>query len=170
ASRYRVAEMIWRVVTVLLVLLAAAPAFAHVRSESFSIWRIDAKGHVQAIFRASARDATALQNLNPRETAPLTILFARHLTTHVFVQRDGVDCKALGPAQTIASDPTQVAAELVFDCGGAASGNYSLDLHLFFEVLAQHVHFARVTTPQATADFVATPANGRLTVAVAAAQ
>jgi HupE/UreJ protein len=158
------------VLAALLALLVAMPAYAHVRSESFSVWRIDAHGRVHATFRASARDATALQNLNPRETVPLTVLFARHLTTHVFVQRDGVDCKPLGPAQAIASDPTQVAAELEFDCGGAAVNAYSLDLHLFFEVLAQHVHFARVTTPLSSADFVATPANGRLTIAAAAAQ
>jgi hypothetical protein len=148
-----------------MFLFAALPALAHVRSESFSVWRIDDKGHVQATFRASSRDATALQNLNPRETVPLTVLFARHLTTHVFVQRDGIDCKPLGPAKAIASDPTQVAAELAFDCGGAAARDYSLDLHLFFEVLAQHVHFARVTTPHSSADFVATPDNGRLTIA-----
>ncbi len=158
------------------LLLAVAAAFlatqaqAHVRSESFSIWRIDERGHVHATFRASARDATALQNLNPRETVPLTVLFARHLTTHVFVQRDGIDCKPEHAAQAIASDPTQVAAELSFDCGGPAVHTYSLDLHLFFEVLAQHVHFARVVTPQSSADFVATPANGRLSVTVNAAQ
>ncbi|MBI1211846.1 MAG: hypothetical protein GC190_10320 [Alphaproteobacteria bacterium] len=154
-----------RVLLCLLVLFAALPAQAHVRSESFSVWRIDDKGHVRATFRASSRDATALQNLNPRETVPLTVLFARHLTTHVFVQKDGVDCKPVGPALAIASDPTQVAAELSFDCGGAATREYSLDLRLFFEVLAQHVHFARVTTPHASADFVATPDNGRLTIA-----
>src|SRR5690349_240949 len=154
----------------LALLFVAWPAEAHVRSESFSVWRIDDKGHVQATFRASARDATALQNLNPRETVPLTVLFARHLTTHVFVQRDGIDCKPLGPAQAIASDPTQVAAELTFDCGGAATREYSLDLHLFFEVLSQHVHFARVTTPLSSVDFVATPDNGRLTVAALSAQ
>src|SRR4029079_11321288 len=102
-------------------------------------------------------DGTGPENLHPRGTVPVTMLFARHLTTHVFVQRDGVDCKALGPAQVIASDATQVAAELDFDCGGAAASTYSLDLHLFFEVLAQHVHFARVTTPLSSADFVATP-------------
>jgi len=156
--------------------LAAAVAFlathaqAHVRSQSFSVWRIDERGHVQAIFRASARDATALQNLNPHETVPLTVLFARHLTTHVFVQRDGIDCRPEQAAQVIASDPAQVAAELSFDCGGPAVRDYALDLHLFFEVLAQHVHFARVVTPQASADFVATPANGRLSVAVSAKQ
>jgi hypothetical protein len=162
--------MIWRALAVVLAVLLATDASAHVRSESFSVWRIDAKGHVHATFRASARDATALQNLNPRETVPLTVLFARHLTTHIFVQRDGVDCRPERAAQAIASDPTQVAAELSFDCGGPATKEYALDLHLFFEVLAQHVHFARVVTPQANVDFVATPANGRLLVAVGAVQ
>ena len=159
-----------RLLVCMFLLFATLPADAHVRSESFSVWRIDDKGHVTATFRASARDATALQNLNPRETVPLTVQFARHLTTHVFVQRDGIDCKPVGPAQAIASDPTQVAAELSFDCGGAAAREYSLDLRLFFEVLAQHVHFARVTTPHSTADFVATPENGRLTIAALTSQ
>jgi len=154
----------------LLLVLSVVPAFAHVRSESFSVWRIDEKGRVHVTFRASARDATALQNLNPRETVPPAVLFARHLTTHVFVQRDGRDCAALGPAREVASDPSQVAAEIDFDCGGPAAGAYRLDLHLFFEVLAQHVHFARVITPQSSADFVATPVNGRLTVAAAKVQ
>src|SRR6185436_19859948 len=72
--------------------------------------------------------------------------------------------------RVVASDPSQVAAELSFDCGAAAAEAYGLDLRLFFEVLAQHVHFARVITPLASADFVATPSNGRLIVAAAKAQ
>jgi hypothetical protein len=151
-------------------LLLAAPAQAHVRSESFSVWRIDEEGRVHAVFRGSARDVTALQNLNPHETVPLTELFARHLTSHVFVQRDGLDCRAVGPARAIVSDLTQVAAELTFDCGGPAVQSYTLDLQIFFRVLAQHVHFSRVTTPTTSADFVATPAKGRLTIAARNAQ
>lgn len=124
----------------LLLLLLAAPAAAHTRSESFSNWRIDGAS-LTGRFQVDTVRATQLI-ANPAEAAALDKVLARHLGETVSATQGDASCPARKP-QPLAADAGRLRVELRFDCAAAiAERPVMLRIAAFREVSPDHIHYA----------------------------
>ena len=126
------------------VALAALPAAAHQRSQSFSTWRVEGT-HVRATWSVLALEATRLASPTGA-LADLGPLVARHLAARVALRRGGAECE-LEATRPLRARSGHLRLELDYRC--PEQGELVAENEAFFEEAPSHVHFARVAVPGA---------------------
>lgn len=128
----------------LLVVLVAvcwliAPASAHTRSQSHSLWIVNGDT-IDARVEADAVDVTRLYALGG--DAPLEDAFARAVDDAFSVGANGQPCVRAAPSQARLGDG-RIRAEIAFNCpaGALASGRVVIESQLFLQVAPSHLHF-----------------------------
>lgn len=116
-------------ISLALGLLAPAAA-AHVRSESFSTWRLHGE-ELSVVFSVSAREATRL------ETS-----LADHLGQTLGARAGGQPCAAISEPTPLLAREGHLRVELRWRCG--ADRPLTLEVSSFLAPVPSHVHFARV--------------------------
>ena len=144
-----------------LLLLAATPAAAHTRSESFSSWRY-ADREASGVFQVDARRATQLVR-GPDEAADLPAVLATRLAQGVMLSQGGQLCAAQ-PPRALTAATGQLRAEIAFACPRPLETDVAeLSVRVFEDVSQAHVHYARVERPEGPHEAVLT-AGSRLQV------
>jgi hypothetical protein len=125
-----------------LALLAAGPAPAHTRSQSYSTWLPD-EGGARVHVRVSQLDLSRL-DLAYRSTGGPDDPVGRYLAANLLLRAGGTPCRLpLPPAPREAPEGWVVYAWRV-DCG---EGARELESALFRTVAPSHLHFARWVAP-----------------------
>jgi hypothetical protein len=121
-----------------LILVLAAPALAHTRSESHSDWQINGT-HVEATI---AVPDTTLKMLKPQENWQRVDQLARYLNGKVGVTAEGKACANPGGARALAATAQFQRVQFAFDCPSAK--NIKLGFTGFFEIVPSHTNFAQI--------------------------
>ena len=129
------------------VLFAAAPASAHTKSETHSVWRVVANS-VHVTF--SVPDIEAKRLANPDGSPPSDARLAGYLAARLSVLNDKTPCPRAGPVQATSAAPGFRRFELTFRCPSAK--DMKLHSDAFFDLVPSHVTFAQVVT--SNGDFV----------------
>lgn len=140
-----------RLLLALLVLLIAAPAQAHTRSQSFSTWTV-ADDTVAGVFQVDAYRATQLSE-TPQD---LAALLKRELEATVAVTQAGAACTRTS-VQPIRAPRGEMRVEIAFKCAKPfAEVPGELKIGAFFGVSISHVHYIRVTSKDGVREGVLT--------------
>ena len=123
-----------------LCLLSAAPAFAHTKSETHTVWQIIGST-VHLTFTLPVVEANRLA---VNGVPPSNALVSDYLTAHLAVSSRSGSCAATRPARAVAATEQFRRFEMSFQCPGAQD----LRLHssAFFERVPSHVTFAQIET------------------------
>ena len=130
-----------------VALLLAAPASAHTKSETHSVWRVVANS-VHVTF--SVPDIEAKRLAGPDGTPPSDTRLGAYLAARLSVLNDKTPCPRAGTVQPAAAAPGFRRFELTFRCPSAK--DMKLHSDAFFDLVPSHVTFAQVVT--ANGDFV----------------
>jgi len=130
-----------------LILFAAAPAFAHTKSETHSVWRV-VGSTVHVTF--SVPDIEARRLPNPDGSPPSDSRLGGYLAARLSVLNDKTPCPRVGPVQATTAAPGFRRFELTFRCPTAK--DMKLHSDAFFDLVPSHVTFAQVVT--SNGDFV----------------
>lgn len=140
-----------RLLLALLVLLVAAPAEAHTRSQSFSTWTVS--GDTAAgVFQVDAYRATQLSE-TPQD---LAVLLKRELEATVALSQGGTAC-TLTALTPIRAPRGEMRVEIAFKCAKPfADAPGELKIGAFFGVSISHSHYIRVTSKEGVREGVLT--------------
>jgi len=126
-------------------LLFSGVAHAHTPSESFSRWHY--AGHTLSMqFTVNAREVSRIPTASYEDTPQQRL--ANYLVQHIAVGDGESACTASAGPKALATRPGYVRVEMVWRC---ASPPKSLSIHAFFDLAAEHVHFASMDSLQAMA-------------------
>jgi hypothetical protein len=131
----------------LLALLTAQPAFAHTKSETHSVWRIEGPV-VHVTF--SVPDIEAKRLAGPDGAMPSDARLGGYLASHVWTMNADKPCARIGAVQAEAAAPGFRRFEFSYRCPTAK--DMKLHSDAFFDLVPSHVTFAQVVT--ANGDFV----------------
>ena len=131
----------------LALILFAAPAFAHTKSETHSVWRVVGQT-VHVTF--SVPDIEAKRLAGPDGADPSDTRLGAYLAARLSVLNDKTPCPRAGPVQATAAAPGFRRFELTFRCPSAIAMKLHSDA--FFDLVPSHVTFAQVIT--SNGDFV----------------
>ena len=134
-------------VLTLLLILFAAPAYAHTKSETHSVWRVVANS-VHVTF--SVPDIEAKRLAGPDGSPPSDTRLGAYLAARLSVLNDKTACPRAGAVQPAAAAPGFRRFELTFRC--PSPKEMKLHSDAFFDLVPSHVTFAQVVT--ANGDFV----------------
>jgi hypothetical protein len=142
----------------LLMLLGLAQnAVAHQSSESFSRWHYSGDT-LTVLFTISEREASRLQPATSGESLPA--LLASHLAGQILVQDDprlgNSSCAIVRPFQALRSRPGFIQSEAAWQCRQIPG---TLVIHAFFDLAAEHSHFASFETADVFAQRLLTTQN-----------
>ena len=135
------------VLAALALLLFAAPAFAHTKSETHSVWRVIGQT-VHVTF--SVPDIEARRLAGPDGAPPSDTRLGAYLAARLSVLNDKTPCPRAGPVQPTSAAPGFRRFELTFRCPSAT--DMKLHSDAFFDLVPSHVTFAQVVT--SNGDFV----------------
>jgi hypothetical protein len=109
---------------------------AHVRSESFSRWQYGGQT-LSLRFTVSAREASRI----PRAADGMGLekVLADYLDAHIEVQAGPSGCTRAQAPRPLASRPGYVQIEAIWHCADPPA---ALAVHAFFDLAAEHSHFA----------------------------
>ena len=130
-----------------LGLLCACPFFlgvahAHTPSESFSRWHY--AGHTLSMqFTVNAREVSRIPTTGNEDTPQQRL--ANYLVQHISAGDRESACTAYSPPTALANRPGYVRVEMVWHCANAPR---SLSIQAFFDLAAEHVHFASMDLNQ----------------------
>ncbi len=130
----------------LLFCLGFAPAYADVKSQSFSSWDID-NNQVKLQFWVPAQEVTRLPPLEGA-SGSLEDILIRHMLSRVAVTWGATLCEIVdGPTALSGDNEGYLRIEALFRCPPVENGpkTYKLENQTFFEVAPSHIHFAKVT-------------------------
>jgi hypothetical protein len=140
-----------RIFVALLMLLLAAPAHAHTRSQSFSTWTISGDT-VAGVFQVDAYRATQLSE-TPQD---LAMLLKRELEATVALTQAGAACTRTS-VQPVRAPRGEMRVEIAFKCAEPfAEAPGELTIGAFFGVSVSHVHYIRVTSKEGVREGVLT--------------
>jgi HupE / UreJ protein len=132
--RGRPRPLIW----VLAAMLCCAPAGAHTRSQSHSVWEI--KGtDVDLVMTIPAMEANRLSD---DQSAPSDDRLRTYLTERVYPLADGKLCPLVPPVQTLSAAAGFRKYDLTFKC--ASANNLQIHSGAFFDLVSSHTNFAQV--------------------------
>lgn len=120
-------------------LLAASPAFAHTRSESYSHWHLSGN-QVTGTITIPLREVMLLYQFADADTPPREVTYA-HLADTITVASGGQDCR-LEDGNILQAASGFVRIELQFDCGDGVPD--TVRFGAMFDVAPAHVHYARL--------------------------
>jgi hypothetical protein len=127
----------------LLTLMAGgfgAPAEAHVRSESNSLWEING-AHVDLVMTLPVVEA---QRLGDGRGPPSDQAVETYLTARVYPSADGARCKLLPPVVALSATPGYRKFDFTFLC--ASPRKLQITSQAFFDIVPSHVNFAQIQT------------------------
>jgi hypothetical protein len=141
--------------------IAAAPAQAHTRSQSFSTWTIG-ENTLEGVYQIDAYRVTQLSE-TPQD---LSRLLREHLEKTVTLIQDGKPCTK-APLHPASAPRGDMRIEIAFVCPeGFAKKTATLTIGALFDVSLSHVHYVRTT--DASGRFAeAILAKGRTTIEIA---
>jgi HupE / UreJ protein len=140
-----------RLLLALLVLLLAAPALAHTRSQSFSTWTVG-EDTVAGVYQVDAYRATQLSE-TPQD---LAALLKRELEATVSLRQAGAACTRIS-VQPIRAPRGEMRVEIAFKCAKPfAEVPGELTMGAFFAVSISHTHYIRVTSKEGVREGVLT--------------
>lgn len=140
-----------RLLLALLVLLLAAPAQAHTRSQSFSTWTVG-EDTVVGVYQVDAYRATQLSD-TPQDLAALV---KRELEATVSLRQAGVACSRTS-VQPLRAPRGEMRVEIAFKCAKPfAEVPGELMMGAFFAVSISHTHYIRVTSKEGVREGVLT--------------
>lgn len=150
----------------ILTLLASAvlvpPAMAHNRSESFSNWHIDGN-IVSGTITFPEREATRIPH-DGEEAATRVRRTLEYLSTHVGLARGTDECSSGKGPRALPSSGGFMRIEFTFACP-AGDAPMVLSFHGFFDLIATHMHMARVRDGEnVAAEFIFTQAAQTLSI------
>jgi hypothetical protein len=120
-------------------------AHAHTASESFSRWSYT--GNTLSMqFTVNAREVSRIPATDKEDTPQQRL--ANYLVQQVTAGGGESACTPSAEPKALASRPAYVQVEMVWHC---ASPPRSLGIHAFFDLAAEHVHFASMDSPRLTA-------------------
>jgi hypothetical protein len=114
---------------------------AHTRSESFSRWQY-AGQTLSLRFTVAAREATRIPQR--ADAIPLETALADYLDSHVIVEARESGCTRPQAPRALASQPDYLQIEAIWHC---AEPPIALREHAFFDLAAEHTHFASYEFP-----------------------
>lgn len=118
--------------------LSAAPAAAHTRSESHSVWEI--KGaDVDLVMTIPVIEA---DRLSSDRTAPSDEAVKAYLTERVYPLSTGRRCELVPPVQTLSAVAGFRKYDFTFKC--ATANDLQVHSGAFFDLVASHTNFAQV--------------------------
>jgi hypothetical protein len=115
---------------------------AHTRSESFSRWQY-AEQTLSMRFTVSAREVTRIPR-SQRTQAPQDAL-VNYLDSHIVVRAPEPGCKLAGALKPLAAQAGFLQIEAIWHC---AQPPTALGIHAFFDLAAEHTHFASFESQQ----------------------
>lgn len=128
-----------------LLIVMAAPAQAHTRSESHALWEINGKD-VDLIATIPVIEA---QRLHPDGTVSNKAL-TDYLAKNVYPIADGKNCALVPPVETLSAAPSYRKYDFTFRCG--TSGQMQIRWGAFFDLVPSHVDYAQIRD-MASGDF-----------------
>jgi hypothetical protein len=130
----------------LAALLIAAPAAAHTRSQSHSVWEING-GDVDVVMTVPNIEADRLATDN----APVTDETVKaYLAERLYPVSGGKRCALVPPIETLSSLTGYRKYDFTFKC--ATPDDLQIHFSAFFDLVASHTNFAQVQNA-ATGDF-----------------
>jgi hypothetical protein len=121
-----------------LLVLAAVPAQAHIRSESHALWEINGKD-VDLIATIPVIEA---QRLQPAGPLPANKELTDYLSRSVYPIADGKRCDLMPPVETLSAAPSYRKYDFTFRC--ATSGQMQVRWGAFFDLVPSHINFAQI--------------------------
>ena len=115
---------------------------AHTRSESFSRWQY-ADQTLSLRFTVSAREATRIPRLQ-RAQSPQDAL-VNYLDSHIVIRAPEPGCKLAGALKPLTAQAGFLQIEAIWHCAGPPT---ALGIHVFFDLAAEHTHFASFESQQ----------------------
>lgn len=116
----------------------AAPAWAHVRSESHSVWEVRGDG-VDLIMTIPAVEA---QRIVKGNAPPTDDEMKAYLSERVYPLADGKKCAIVPPVEVLAAQVGYRKFDFTFKCDSAK--NISLHSGAFFDLIQSHTNFAQI--------------------------
>lgn len=137
--------MVWlsRILLILLLQAASAPAAAHSRSTSYSVWEMGTQGQTTLQLRLTELDLTRLQ-LHPDYTPDFGAVLAQMLQRDLQLFRAGSLCSYVVPLDWW-REAGQLLVRAELQC--SARGDYRLHSQLLLAPLPSHLHFAQLQWP-----------------------
>lgn len=129
------------VLAVLGAAVLAQPVLAHNRSESFSKWQIN-DNIVSGTITFAEREATRIPH-DGEEAATRVRRTLEYLSTHVGLARGSDECSAGKGPRALPSSGGFMRVEFTFACP-EGEAPLVLSFHGFFDLIATHMHMARV--------------------------
>lgn len=121
-----------------LGLLSAAPATAHVRSESHSVWDIDGPD-LDLVITLAETDVVLLSKGGERVTDET---LRTYLTERIYPLADGKRCALVPPVVTLSATAGFRKFDFTFRCDSAH--DLEIKSSAFFELIPSHVNFAQI--------------------------
>ncbi len=134
-------RLLTRLLTALVLLGAASPALAHVRSETHSAWQI-AGGEVKMTF--TVPDLEAKRLAPPSALPPSGQVVAAYLSKHISVAASGQACPLARPVLPVSGEGGTSRYEFEFTC--PAAKGIVLTNTAFFELVPTHTNFVQLET------------------------
>ncbi len=124
----------------------AAPAQAHTRSESHSVWEINGP-NIDLVMTIPELEA---RRLSPSGPPPSDDLVKAYLTARVYPTAGGKRCALEPPVETLSATSGFRKYDFTFHC--ATSGDISITSGAFFDLVPSHTNFAQIQNA-ATGEF-----------------
>jgi hypothetical protein len=136
----------------LFTALAAAPAAAHVVSESNSVWEINPGGEVDLVMTIPDLEA---HRLTPDGPPPSDAALIAYLTARIYPLAGGKACALEPPVQAMSAVAGFRKYDFTFKCPSLT--NLQIHSAAFFDLVASHTNYAEiqnVATGQFTQDLI----------------
>ena len=124
---------------VLLACLAHAPAQAHTKSETYTVWHV-AGSSVRSTFSIPLVEADRLAKGASKNASNEDV--TSYLAAHVWVTSKAGRCTMPGPVRAVAATEQFRRFELAFNC--ASTEDIQLHSSAFFELVPSHVTLAQI--------------------------
>ena len=129
-----------------LALAGASPTWAHVRSESHSVWEING-GAVDLVITIPKLESARLADGNQ----PTDQAMERYLADRIYPIAGGARCPLVPPIVALSSAPEYRRYDFTFKCPN--DKDLQIRSAAFFDLIASHTNFAQIQNVE-TGDFV----------------
>jgi hypothetical protein len=133
-------------IALVLALAGASPSWAHVRSESHSVWEING-GAIDLVITIPKLESARLANGNQ----PTDPVMERYLSDRIYPIAGGARCPLVPPIVALSSAPEYRRYDFTFKCPN--DKDLQIRSAAFFDVVASHTNFAQIQNVE-TGDFV----------------
>ncbi len=118
--------------------LGGTTAFAHVRSESHSVWEING-GNIDLVMTIPKLETA---RLTPNGTQPDDLAVEKYLTARIYPTADGKKCNLIPPVVALSSAADFRRYDFTFKC--VNDKDLTITSEAFFDVVPSHTNFAQI--------------------------